>query len=317
MISKVRTASLISRACQNYILGRPLCVSFEITHSCNAKCIHCHLRGTVKENRASAAQLGEICRRINPVVAQISGGEPLLRHDVEEIIKEFKRPDGTPYIDITTNGSLLTKKRYDRLIEAGLDQVGISLDYPDKRHDDFRGIPGLFAKIENLVRSIGDGQDKKISLICVIHRENFRDLIKMTELVNDWKININFSVYTWLRTGLKEFMIQKQEIKELREIVSKILDFKRKYGRIFTSETVFNKYIQFFENQSIPNCKTGRRFYNVNPDGSISPCGLHIKDFKSQDELRKNFANQNSCSFCYTSIRANTEKISIILLKII
>ena len=308
MISKIRASSIIKRACQNYVLKRPLCISFEITHSCNAKCKHCHLHGSVKEIKASPAHLGDICRKINPVVAQISGGEPLLRHDVEEIIKEFRRPNGAPYIDITTNGALLTKKRYEQLIEAGIDQIGISLDFPDKRHDEFRGIPGLFSKIENLVRDVGNGQDKMISLICVIQRENFRDLIRMTELANDWKININFSVYTWLRTGLKEYMLTRSEIIEFRKIVSKILSIREKYKCVFTSENVFNKYIQFFEDRSIHNCKTGMRFYNVNPDGTISPCGLIIKSFRNQKELQKDFSHNNTCAFCYTSIRANTEK---------
>ena len=166
MISNTRAISLTKRAINNYIFQKPFCVSFEITHCCNAKCKHCHLGGHVDEHRASPEQLGQICREINPVIAQISGGEPLLRNDVEEIVKEFRRPNRAPYIDMTTNGFLLTTEKYHTLLHAGIDQFGISLDYPDDRHDEFRGIRGLFQRIEKLVTGLNGANDKAITLIC-------------------------------------------------------------------------------------------------------------------------------------------------------
>ncbi len=42
MGSMLRTASLVRRGIANFATGRPLCVSFEITHNCNARCDHCH-----------------------------------------------------------------------------------------------------------------------------------------------------------------------------------------------------------------------------------------------------------------------------------
>jgi len=61
MISKTRVISLARRAILNYIFRKPLCVSFEITRCCSAKCKHCHLAGSVDENRASPELFGEIC----------------------------------------------------------------------------------------------------------------------------------------------------------------------------------------------------------------------------------------------------------------
>jgi MoaA/NifB/PqqE/SkfB family radical SAM enzyme len=77
---------------------------------------------------------------------------------------------------------------------------------------------------------------------------------------------------------------------------------------IFTSRYVFNRIIQFFEHHAMPNCRTGVTFFNVKPDGTISPCGLLIRDYHSQKELQERFSCHNSCTACYTSIRANTEK---------
>lgn len=308
MITKTRTISLTKRAIHNYIFQKPFCVSFEITHNCNAKCTHCHLGGHVDEQRASPERLGQICRELNPLIAQLSGGEPLLRKDVEDIVRAFRRPNRAPYIDITTNGFLLTREKYDTLLHAGIDQFGISLDYPDDRHDTFRGIPGLFHRIETLIEGLNGENDKAITLLCVIQRDNFRDLIRMVELANDWNVKINFSTYTWLRTDDKTYLLAPQEIEEFRQIVTRLMELREKYQNIFTSRYVFDMMIKFFENHSTPNCRTGVKFFNVNPNGTISPCGLIIKNYGSQKELREKFSCTNSCTYCYTSIRANTEK---------
>ncbi|MFQ5721547.1 MAG: hypothetical protein ACE5GI_03560, partial [Candidatus Aminicenantales bacterium] len=56
-------------------------------------------------------------------------------------------------------------------------------------------------------------------------------------------------------------------------------------------------------------------FFVVNPDGGLSPCGLIIKRYKTPKEMKKQFKKHNSCSFCYTSIRANSEKPAKYLIK--
>ena len=52
------------------------------------------------------------------------------------------RLDGLPYTILVSNWSLMTEERYLELREAGVDQFSVSLDFPDERHDDFRGYPG-------------------------------------------------------------------------------------------------------------------------------------------------------------------------------
>jgi MoaA/NifB/PqqE/SkfB family radical SAM enzyme len=301
MISKARTPFLAKRAIQNQILNRPFCVSFELTHCCNAKCKHCHLRGQIEETKASPERLGEICRQVKPVVAQLSGGEPLLRKDLEDIVRAIRRPNRAPYVDITTNGTLLTKKKYYKLLEAGIDQIIVSLDYPDDRHDSFRGVPGLFNRIETLITGLGSKKDKSITLSCVVQSDNFRDLIRMVELANGW-------AYTWLRTDDKHFIPTRQQLREFRPIVAQLITLRDKYNNVFTSPYILSNMIKFFENQSVPNCQAGVKFLIVNPDGTMSPCGLRIRDYKSQEELRKSFSCHNSCASCHTSLRANSEK---------
>ena len=308
MNSFSRIISLAKRGIRNYFTKRPFCVSFEVTHSCNARCKHCHLGGAVDEDRASPQKYGELCRQIQPVVSQISGGEPLLRRDLEQIVKALSRPNRAPFIVVTTNGALLTKERYLSLREAGADEFSLSLDYPDERHDGFRRIPGLFNRIKTLINELSSEKDKAITFCCVVQSDNFRELIRMAELARRWNVILNFSTYTPLRTHDKCYMLSNKELEEFKEIIKGLLDFNKIHKNIYTPDYVFKNMIDFFKNGYIPNCRTGERFFNVNPDGTFSPCGLIITDYKSQKALYEKFSNNNNCVHCYTSIRANSEK---------
>lgn len=310
-----RTISLAKRGIKNYFTKRPFCVSFEVTHNCNARCKHCHLGGPVDEEKATPQKYGELCQQIKPVIAQLSGGEPLLRRDLEQIVEALSNPNRAPYIVVTTNGALLTKERYLTLREAGVDEFSISLDYPDERHDEFRGIPGLFNRIRTLIKELSSENDKAITLCCVVQSDNFRDLIRMAELAREWNVILNFSTYTPLRTHDKSYMLSSEELQEFKEIIKRLLDFKKKNKNIFTSDYVFKNMINFFNDGYIPNCRTGERFFNVNPDGTLSPCGLIITNYKSPKELNKRFSKNSTCIYCYTSIRANTEKPAKYLIK--
>jgi len=303
-----RSLSLGLRGLRNYTLKKPLTISFEVTHACNAKCRHCHLGGGVKEDRASPQIYAEICQRVKPLIAQFSGGEPLLRQDLEEIVRAVRVPHRAPYIVVTTNAVLLTRKRYDQLREAGVDEFSISLDYPDERHDTFRQIPGLFNRIKTLIEGLGQMENKHITLACVIQRDNFRDLLQMAELARTWNVKINFSTYTPLRTHDQGYMIPREDLEEFREITRQLVAFNKTNNTVFTSDYIFKNMATYFELGHFPRCRTGVKFCNVNPNGTFSPCGLIITDFKTLKELKNNFARTNDCVYCLTSIRANCEK---------
>mgnify|MGYP003487957378 FL=1 len=82
--------SLAGRAVASYVLRRPWCASFELTHNCNARCHHCHRGEHVAETLATPQKLLEVCRELQPLVAILSGGEPLMRHDLLEIVEEWQ-----------------------------------------------------------------------------------------------------------------------------------------------------------------------------------------------------------------------------------
>ena len=303
-----RAAALARRGAVSYALGRPFCVSFEVTRCCNARCSHCHLHGMVEEERAAPDVYGALCSELKPVVAQVSGGEPLLRRDLECIIEALATRHGPPYVVLTTNAVTLREERFVSLRRAGVDEFSISLDYPDERHDAFRGVDGLFGRIESLVTNLPVEERGCIVLGCVIHSENFRELLRIAELARRWNVRANFSAYTALRTNDERYLLSPQEVKELGVVVGQLLDFRRKHGVVHTSEHVFNRMVEFFTEGRVQGCRTGTRFLVVNPDGTLSPCGLVLRAYTSRRQLKNDFSKSNTCSQCYTSIRANSEK---------
>ena len=83
---------------------------------------------------------------------------------------------------------------------------------------------------------------------------------------------------------------------------------KRVNKNIRTSDYVLRRIVKFFEDGGIPNCRAGERFLVVNPDGTLSPCGLIMTDYRTRAELIENFTRKNACSACYTSSRADSER---------
>lgn len=303
-----RHLSISKRGLTNLLTNRPLCVSFEITHACNASCQHCHRGGPVDEDQASAEEFGRIYQELRPPVVQVSGGEPLLREDVLDVVRALRQPDGTPYIILVTNGSLLTPEVVREANEAGVDAYSISLDYPDDRHDEFRMIPGLFAHIKTLVESLDEEERKKITLNCVVQSDNFKECLPLASLALEWGVGANYSPYTWLRTDDRGFVVPREDLPELKEIFNGLLEFQSRHNTVKSNATFLNNIVAFFGDKGIPGCRAGERFMVVNPDGTFSPCGLITRGYTSMSHMREDFVKSNTCTGCNTSIRAWTER---------
>jgi len=301
--------ALAGRALANYFQKRPYCVSFELTHNCNARCGHCHRGDPVPgEKRATPERLLEVCRELRPVVAIMSGGEPLLRSDLADIVRMLKQGCAPLRVFVNTNGALLTRERFEELRQAGIDEFLISFDYPDDRHDDFRQIPGLFARIRSLIGDLDRSTRRKVVLTSVLQSDNFGRAVEMAELAREWGVNINYSAYTWLRTHNRALMIPPERLAAFRAVVEELITFKRAHGTILTSDWVLRGMARFYEAGSLPGCRAGERSLVVNPDGTLSPCGLRVHDFATHEQLLAGFTARNDCGDCYTSTRGNSER---------
>src|SRR5258708_28921893 len=137
--------------------GRPYVVSWNLTYRCNLACEHCYLDagGTPlvgTENFADRSELGtEECFRVIDEIAAfapecvtiLTGGEPLLRRDILEIVRRAAARG--LWVVVGTNGVSITENVSRRLAEAGARGLSLSLDALDPdRHDRFRKVGGAW-----------------------------------------------------------------------------------------------------------------------------------------------------------------------------
>jgi MoaA/NifB/PqqE/SkfB family radical SAM enzyme len=302
---------LVKQGVLNLTNKRPLAMSLEIIHSCNCNCKHCDKGGIIPyEVLAPPERFGKLVREIKPLIAQISGGEPLLREDVFDVIKQIKNWGKLPYMVLVTNAWLLDEEKYLKLKDLGIDEISVSLDFPDERHDQNRGISGLYKHLSKLIPKLAEHDNHDITLISVIRNESVPELPQLAQHALDWNVSINFSPYSPLRTGDKTISVHDSDLlKLLRKQIDYLIQFKYETGRIFTAESTFHKYLKFFENGSYTaNCRAGYRSLVVNPDGRLAPCAMQPYSFDTQKELIENFSKENTCGGCCVSMRANTEK---------
>lgn len=133
----------------------PRIIAWEITRSCNLSCSHCraasefgHYDGELNLDEAKKL-VDDIVAFTNPILI-LTGGEPLLRPDIWDII-DYAREKGVQPV-IGTNATLIDDATAKLMAEHGIPRISVSLDFPTaKEHDEFRGEEGAF---EGAVRGI-------------------------------------------------------------------------------------------------------------------------------------------------------------------
>lgn len=298
---------MIGRGTWSFLTDRPLVVSYELTHSCTADCVHCD-KGGIKPGplgTLSAEDYGRLHAKLKPMAVQLSGGEPTLRKDLEDIVRAVKEPSGLPYLILVSNSRLLTEEKYLRLRELGVNQFSISLDFPDERHDEFRRSPGLFAHMSKLIPALAKHGYYDIVMNSAITRENLPVLRANYEKAREWGVCISYSAYTPLRTGSMDLYISSPEdLDLLKRTMNELVELKRKQGGIVNSPWTLTGTYDFFKKGNIPGCNAGRRFMVVTPTGGLRPCSMYDPTYASQKEIMTKFVATNECGGCYVSIRA-------------
>ena len=164
---------------------KPRLVFWEVTKGCNLRCIHC--RATATElmsptdlpTEKAKAIIDQIAAFANPILV-LSGGEPLYRRDIFELAS-YATSKGIR-VALATNGTLVDKTIAQKIVDAGVKRVSISLDGSNaKTHDAFRGIPGAFDTalqgLKNL-RELGMG----VQINMTVTRHNAHQLPEVLEL---------------------------------------------------------------------------------------------------------------------------------------
>ena len=201
-------------------------VVWNVGQRCNLKCIHCYSQSKDIEypgelnTKEAKAMLDGLAEYGAPVIL-FSGGEPLLRKDLMELIT-YARNKGLRAV-ISTNGTLITEEKAEELKKFGLSYVGISLDGLRETNDKFRGIEGAFDDALQGIRNclkLGI----KVGLRFTINKRNAQDIPGIFELIEKEKIpRVCFYHLVYSGRGSR-LMEEDLSHEETRNVVDLIVD---------------------------------------------------------------------------------------------
>ncbi len=204
-------------------------VVWNVGRRCNLRCIHCYSQSqdvdypdelTTEEGKTLIDDLAEYG---SPVLL-FSGGEPLMRDDILELIGHA-RSRGMRAV-LSTNGTLITRELAKQLKDLDLSYVGISLDGLQKTHDMFRGKKGAF---DEAIQGLQNCQEAgiKVGLRFTMNKKNVEDIPGIFQLLRDEDIP-RACFYHLVYTGRGSKIIDEDLTKEeTRKTVDLLMDLTR------------------------------------------------------------------------------------------
>ena len=150
----------------------------------------------------------------------ITGGEPLMRTDLEECGREIKKR-GYPW-GMVTNGLGLTPERYTRLLNAGLKSLTISLDGLEENHNLFRGNPHSFERAVRAINMAAHTDGITFDVMTCVNRKNLKELPSIFNLllnlgVKRWRVSNVFPKGRAKDNPL--FMLSNDEFRQVFEFI--------------------------------------------------------------------------------------------------
>ena len=282
----------------------PVLVSFEVTLRCNARCGFCDYWKTDPSARANElASYADAARFFNPMLVTFTGGEPLLRRDLETLVSAVDRAVRLKYIILLTHGGMLSVERARSLWEAGVNQFNISLDYLDERHDLARGIPGLTEKILGTVQAMRAAGIDSIRFNTVVKRDNIDQIMPIVRKAAELGCGVNLSVYTDAKNGNRDHLIE--EAPDVEALIAELLAFKRRNrGLITNSDYYLTQVPRYVRGEMHEPCRSGIRTVHLNPAGHVKRCpdfptDFHWRDFRRYEPI--------ACNACYYACRGEAQ----------
>ncbi|HEY5676029.1 MAG TPA: radical SAM protein [Myxococcales bacterium] len=283
---------------------RPISVSIEVTKRCNARCDFCDYWKL--SDRDEMTDFTDVVRRFDPLVVVFTGGEPMLRRDLVPLVKQIKGLPGFRYVTVLTHGGFLTETKIEELVAAGVNQINISMNYPDARQDKERGLPGLFERLEKTVPKMVAAGYNVFTFASMLMVDNMHDAEPLVRLAQKWGINIAFSGYNDLKNGNQKHFVSREQMAEFQAVCRRLMQLKRELGNVMTSDYFFETLPRFYEEREIKGCRAGQVMIHVTPKGMVQPCAelgavSHYSEF-----LPGNYAGPN-CGSCFDACRSEVE----------
>ncbi len=267
-------------------------VIFSITNRCNLRCRMCDIpSGKIEE--LSTDQWKKAINDSSRLGAQtvvFSGGEPLLREDIFELIFFAKKNNLNACV--TSNGCLIDEQAASRLSASGANVVNISIEGTKGTHDYLRG-SGSFDKA---ISALANLRKYKIeaTIASTVSRYNYEDLLYVLEIAGECgattvrlqPFNAIF-LKDYARAG--EFLIDKREIPKIEDLIQRFIDISQERKISTNPASYLFKIPAYLTGKKFrpDNCGALRYSCPINSNGDIFPCWIEASHNKLIGNIRE------------------------------
>ena len=253
--------------------GPPLWLLAELTHRCPLHCAFCFnpvdfARHDQELATADWLRVLSEARALGAVQCGFSGGEPMLRDDLEEIVAHAHRLGF--YTNLLTSGVGLTPERAARLKQAGLDHVQLSFQDSTREANDFLSHTKTFDLKMRVARLIKENGWPMV-LNVVLHRLNIDYIDKIIEMGVDLGAEYvelaNSQYYSWALVNRDQLLPSRAQLERAERIVN---DYRARLGDAIRLLFVVPDYYEKRPKKCVNGW--GQTFLAVAPDGTALPC---------------------------------------------
>lgn len=239
-------------------------LTISITEDCPNKCLHCALPDTKNRAKLDPDTVKSIigqAQDLGTTLVIFDGGEPLLYAGLEDLISYVDQQRAIP--GLFTSGVSLTAERAQKLKEAGLYMLSVSLDSAhEEGHDLMRGRPGVFRDAISAIRN-GVEAGLLVNIYVVISPRNIHELDDFYQLARETGVH-EISFFEIVPTG--------RWLDHMNEVLS--AEDRKKFDD-FVSLTSMSDGPRIFPIPHIVGkmgCFAGRKWLHITPEGNVWPC---------------------------------------------
>ena len=283
-----------------------------VTDRCNLRCVYCMpeegIENISHEEILSYDEIIRICKCIAKLgikKIKITGGEPLVRKDIIDLIKEIKEINGIDEVTITTNGVLLYEMA-DKLYEAGIDAVNISLDTLNRdkflkitRRDKYENVSMAIDKLIDL------GVRVKINCLA-IKENNLSEIVKIAAYSKNNNIDVRFIELMPIGYGKNYTGISNEVILGLLEdeygSFKKVKEKRGNGPAVYYKNDKFKGYIGLISAISNEFCETCNRV-RLTANGFLKLCLHYNKGIDLKEPIRSDITDKELENMIYHAIR--------------
>lgn len=302
----------------------PVYVQFAVSNKCNLRCSMCNALDSRKHERelglSEIGRLADILKELNVAILILTGGEPLIRADLAEIVGLFT--ERGIEVRMQTNAILASEEKIEGLIRAGLKEVTISLDSLDpERYDAITGVAGSWHKIIRGIALFSRYLPKKGNMSginAVVSRRNMEEIPVIIEFVT--RIGFYCSLIpVHVSDAEDEFIVRKkspgfdfkpEEYAGVDKLYETIITMKRKGFKVHNSYRFLRESREFLKGNKVNwRCASPFLYFSISPGGNFLPCvdistsismleGNFIERFRGQEFIKSVRERVKKCRGC-------------------